>query len=139
MKEFENSPIQFYIEEPLTLALDPTKQQDANLFIEDASTELLDDIFAYWRLTAEKFFHIQNVKFSSQNLFRGASGRKPILAQVIVKLDQKLVIYGRLADTVFTGLESIGGFYESVSHIGLLLVFFFQERLFKSSFLRQLY
>jgi hypothetical protein len=44
-----------------------------------------------------------------------------------------------VADNIFTGLESVGGFYESISHIGFLLVFFFQERLFKSSFLRQLY
>jgi len=54
-------------------------------------------------------------------------------------LDQKYVIYGRVADNIFGGLEAIGGFYESILHIGFLLVFFFQERLFKSSFLRALY
>ena len=45
----------------------------------------------------------------------------------------------RVADTIFSGLESIGGFFESISHIGFMCVFFFQQRLFKSSFLRQLY
>jgi hypothetical protein len=54
-------------------------------------------------------------------------------------LDSKEITYGRVVDTIFSGLETVGGFYESISHIGLLLVFFFQERLFKSSFLRQLY
>lgn len=49
------------------------------------------------------------------------------------------MIYGRVADTIFTGMEAIGGFFESLMHIGILFVFFFQERLFKSSFLRQLY
>jgi hypothetical protein len=51
----------------------------------------------------------------------------------------KGVTYGRVADTIFSALEAIGGFYESLMHIGILFVFFFQERLFKSSFLRQLY
>lgn len=44
-----------------------------------------------------------------------------------------------MADTVISGMETIGGFYESLIHIGMVLVFFFQERLFKRSFLRQLY
>jgi hypothetical protein len=50
-----------------------------------------------------------------------------------------MLVYVRVADTIFSGLEAVGGFYESLSHLGILFVFFFQERLFKSSFLRQLY
>lgn len=61
------------------------------------------------------------------------------MAAVKMRLDQKYVVYGRLADTIFSGLETIGGFYESLIHIGMVVVFFFQERLFKSSFLRQIY
>lgn len=67
-----------------------------------------------------------------------ASDNEPY-ATLIVRLDNKSIVYGRLADTLFNALESIGGFYESIRHIGLLAVFFFQERLFKSSFIRQLY
>lgn len=48
-------------------------------------------------------------------------------------------MYMRNADTLFSGMEAIGGFFESLMHIGLLVVFFFQERLFKSSFMRQIY
>lgn len=55
---------------------------------------------------------------------------------VKVRMDSKQITYGRVADTIFSGMETIGGFYESLSHVGFLLVFFFQERLFKSSFLR---
>ena len=40
---------------------------------------------------------------------------------------------------MFTALESVGGFNASLMHIGLMIVYFFQERLFKSAFLRQLY
>jgi hypothetical protein len=61
------------------------------------------------------------------------------MASVKVRLDPKTVIYGRVADTMLSGLEAIGGFNESLMHIGILFVFFFQERLFKSSFMRQVY
>ena len=61
------------------------------------------------------------------------------LASIKVRLDQKTVLFTRKADTIFNGLESVGGFYESLSHIGLLLVFYFRDRLFRSSFLRQIY
>lgn len=61
------------------------------------------------------------------------------MATVRVILDKKRVIYGRVADNLFSAMESVGGFHESLMHIGFMLVCFFQERLFKSSFLRQLY
>lgn len=35
-----------------------------------------------------------------------------------------MIIYGRVADTFFEGLEAIGGFYESLHLIGHMLVFF---------------
>jgi hypothetical protein len=49
------------------------------------------------------------------------------------------VIYVRYTQSIFDGLEAVGGFIESLMHIGTISVFFFQVRLFKSSFLRQLY
>lgn len=62
-----------------------------------------------------------------------------ILASVKIRLDSQHIIYGRVADTIFSGLESIGGFFESLIHIGMVIVIFFQKRLFTRSFLRQLY
>jgi hypothetical protein len=47
--------------------------------------------------------------------------------------------YGRISDTLFEGLEQIGGFYESLHHIGFMLVFFFSQRLFISEFINSLY
>lgn len=65
--------------------------------------------------------------------------RAGISATIRLNLDKRSVKYGRLADNLISGLESIGGFIESMMHIGFLLVIFFQERLFKSSFMRHLY
>jgi hypothetical protein len=47
------------------------------------------------------------------------------MASVKVSLDSREIIYGRVADTVFSGLETCGGFYESIIHIGMIFVFFF--------------
>jgi hypothetical protein len=63
----------------------------------------------------------------------------PVRASIVLALDKRSIYHGRIADNIVKGLESIGGFFESLMHIGLLLVFFFQERLFKSAFIRQLY
>jgi hypothetical protein len=67
-----------------------------------------------------------------------ASINKP-LAAITVRLDQRSVVYGRKADTLFSGLESIGGFFESLMHMSTWFVLIFSERLFVSSFIRQLY
>lgn len=54
-------------------------------------------------------------------------------------MDDKFVVYGRVADSIFNGLEATGGFYECLHHLGFLIVFFIQERMFKSQFIRELY
>lgn len=61
------------------------------------------------------------------------------LATVTIRRSQKEAAYVRLTDSIFNGLEAVGGFMESLMHIGIMAVFFFQVRLFRSSFLRQLY
>jgi hypothetical protein len=87
----------------------------------------------YWYLIVQDYYQVEPIQTS---LVR-RSGNE--WASIDVKLGDKIVIYGRVADTIFSGLESIGGFFHSVTNIGFVLVFFFQERLFKSSFIRQLY
>ena len=92
-------------------------------------------MFTYWREKESEKFQISNIMLDSDPV----SSKTNTMASIKVRLDQKQVLFMRKADTVFSGLESIGGFYESISHIGLVLVFYFRDRLFKSSFLRQLY
>ncbi len=105
--------------------------------MQQAKTELLDDIFMMWVKTGLYFAKVGGVKVSETR--HNPSTIPKVMGRVRVMLDMKAVTYGRVADTIFSALEAIGGFYESLMHIGILFVFFFQERLFKSSFLRQLY
>lgn len=101
--------------------------------IQDAETELRDQYFQYWIHHMYDFFMAAIGRYESRALVTSN------LVKVKVRLDQKSTTYLRRADTIFNGLESIGGFYESLKHIGILLVFYFRGRLFTSSFLRQLY
>lgn len=100
----------------------------------EASTELIDHVFFYWQKHHYTFAQVSKV---SKDDWKSPDPK--VMARIIVRLDQKSLIYGRVAETIINGLEAIGGFNESLMHIGILLVFFFQERLFKTSFLRQLY
>jgi hypothetical protein len=104
--------------------------------LQDAHTELFDEFFKIWSKVETHFVQVEKAKHT---WYRHRPGAKRVMASVKVRLDPKTVIYGRVADTMLSGLEAIGGFNESLMHIGILFVFFFQERLFKSSFMRQVY
>ena len=62
-----------------------------------------------------------------------------IVATLKVSLDRKSFYYGRVSETIFMGLEAIGGFYESLHMIGYMLVFFVSRRLFISAFINSMY
>lgn len=102
--------------------------------IQPSKAELIDQIFKYWEKTYLKFSQVSdNIRTISYKRHNN------VIAKVIVRLDDRTVIYGRVADSIFNGLEAIGGFYECMHHIGVLIVFFIQERLFKSEFIKELY
>ncbi|TNV83771.1 hypothetical protein FGO68_gene3547 [Halteria grandinella] len=134
-KEFDKDPIQYYLDQSITFSLNSVQEQEVTLYLMEGKTELIDHYFKYWEKLIEYFFTIETVKMKSYNF----NVKTKVMASVKMRLDSKYIVYGRLADTIFSGLETIGGFYESLIHIGMVVVFFFQERLFKSSFLRQLY
>ncbi len=75
----------------------------------------------YWLKDAYTFFKVESVKTTSVRM----SDSSKVWASVTTKKDRQSVVYGRVADSVISGLESIGGFLESLMHIGALLVFFF--------------
>ncbi|TNV85024.1 hypothetical protein FGO68_gene16794 [Halteria grandinella] len=137
-KEFDDRQkiFQEYLAKPITIGLDPNSEQQASLYIQSAETQLFDHVFFYFQQIQENAYMVDEFPRYERAVISQAKG---IVAQLNLRLDQKYAIYGRVADNLISGLESIGGFYESMMHIGFLLVFFFQERLFKSSFLKQLY
>jgi hypothetical protein len=61
------------------------------------------------------------------------------IASIRIKLDGNTVYHGRVSDNFFNGLVRVGGFSVCAYFIGMVLVYMINERLFKGSFLRQLY
>ena len=61
------------------------------------------------------------------------------MASVVLKLDRVKYKYVRRVEHIFDVVEKIGGFKESLYAIIIFLVFFFQERLFKSAFFKEIY
>jgi hypothetical protein len=98
------------------------------LFIQPSKAELLDEIFKYWEKTNLKFGHVIDSVNNDVSYRRTGN----TLFSLRIRLDDKSATYGRVADSIFNGLEATGGFYECLHHIGVLIVFFIQERLFKS-------
>lgn len=133
-KDFDEDPVHHFIDEPTSLQFDADREKILTVSVQKAKTELLDDYFMMWLKTAFYFAKVGKVKTTEARHAPGAAGK--VTARVRVVLDSQIMVYGRVADTIFSGLEAVGGFYESLMHIGILFVFFFQERLFKSSFLR---
>ncbi|TNV84542.1 hypothetical protein FGO68_gene6627 [Halteria grandinella] len=125
-KRYNGEEIEWYIEELGFSA----QVNNYELSVQEGETELLDSYFTYWIMDKMKFALVDSIwkGYKSDSIF-----------EISLKLSNKKSVYLRVADTIFSGLESIGGFFESLMHIGTLLVCFFQERLFIGSFLKQLY
>jgi hypothetical protein len=101
--------------------MSPSYESETRIQISPGKTELIDDFFRYWEKNSSKFAQVHSAINNRKQHF---SSNKNIVASVKIVLDRKKIVYGRVADTVFMGLESIGGFYESIHIIGHVLVFF---------------
>lgn len=80
----------------------------------------MDHYFMYWQKLSHYFIQVEDVRQTSMRM-----NAKKVMASAKVRLDNKQVIYGRVADNLFSALESIGGFHESLMHIGIMAVIFF--------------
>jgi hypothetical protein len=105
-KDF-TSPVRYFLEEPLSLSkLSIDRVQVADLFFQKATTEQYDGYFSYWIQSINNFARIIQVDRKSVP----RSAESSLRAVVRLRLDKRLVIYGRVADTIFSALEQIGGF-----------------------------
>ena len=84
----------------------------------------MDDYFMYWSKKEHEYVEVNNKEISNQYYVPNDAG--PIIrAAIKCILNRKSIFHGRITDSIVSGLESIGGFFESLMHIGLLIVFFF--------------
>ena len=97
---------------------------------------MYDDLFSFWQSTQTEFFKVSTTQAQD---YAYVSSLNKNMVEIDFKLDRTAVRYVRIVETVFGIMEKIGGFKETVFSVIGLMVVFFQERLFKGAFLKQLY
>lgn len=120
--DFSENPIKHFLEEPIDFQIQTDRKHELTILLEDANTELFDEYFRFWNKNTEHFVQVENVK---QTWYNQKSQGPRTLVSLKIRLDPRYVIYTRVADSILSGLEAVGGFYESLMHIGILFVFFF--------------
>jgi hypothetical protein len=63
----------------------------------------------------------------------------PLVITVYVRMDPKYFVYNRKVYSILEALGDVGGLYQMLFLIGLLIVSFFSKRLFVSSILKEIY
>lgn len=48
-KAFNDKTIQYFIDEPVIIELDSTKESKIEILIQSADSDLLDNVFMYWQ------------------------------------------------------------------------------------------
>jgi hypothetical protein len=61
------------------------------------------------------------------------------MSAIYIRYDTRYDLYGRKIYSVLDLLGDIGGLYQSMFSIGLILIQFLAERMFVSSILKQIY
>ncbi|CDW73325.1 UNKNOWN [Stylonychia lemnae] len=134
--DYEKS-VQHYIDDSNSITLQKNKKKDINVKVKFAYSQRYDNFFSFWEYYTDYFFKIDEIKHEESVL--NSSTDVQTMAQINIKLDRKTLKYVRQVESIFDVLESIGGFKESIFSIIFIMLIFFQERMFKGSFIKQLY
>ena len=61
--EFNSIPVQYYVvDDPITILINPNIEQEVQIKVQSATSELLNNIFAYWEISESEFFRIGSIK-----------------------------------------------------------------------------
>eukprot|EP00347_Sterkiella_histriomuscorum_P001486 403371850 len=132
----QNSPLEFYIDDQLSMIdLESNREKKINMFIQQASSLVYGNIIIFWEYITEKFVRVENIKISEDTINQSTKA----LATIKIQLDRRNVQFGIIIDNLIVTLEKVGGFKGAMFSLGFLFVAYFQERLFKSSFFKQIY
>ncbi|CDW79323.1 UNKNOWN [Stylonychia lemnae] len=127
---------ELYIDDQLSsIDLDPKREKKIKMYLQEGQTEIYGNIVIFWDKNSEKFVKIENIKIQDDNI----DTTSRIMASIQIQLDRRNIQYGIVVDNLIVTLEKIGGFKGVIFSLGLICVRYFQERLFKSSFFKQIY
>ncbi|CDW88989.1 UNKNOWN [Stylonychia lemnae] len=129
--------LQYYIDDQHEIFIEMDRNQVDELRVKQAFSQQWDNVFTFWDYSYLFFFQLDGI--FNKNYPSSIVLDQNNVAAISIHLERKSIKYVRLVENVFDVLESIGGFKESIHSIILIMIIFFQERLFKGSFIKQLY
>eukprot|EP00347_Sterkiella_histriomuscorum_P012880 403366865 len=136
IKDYER-PIQFYLDDSYQ-AIEFQSTAFNTVYYKKDVLKLNDDLFGFFDGTEEKSFY--QISHSKQFVSNDQSGPgEGVLYYQDIKLDKEYDIYERQVYSVSSLLQDIGGFYNSLFFIGLILFSKFQESIYFSSLISKLY
>ncbi|CDW72606.1 UNKNOWN [Stylonychia lemnae] len=129
--------IQYFLDDVYEINIDADRHKNIQMKIQNTSTQQYDNFFTFWDYV--KYYYYQVGETTKTDYLMPINLGQKVFASIQVVLDKRTMKYVRQVENLFDVLESIGGFKESIFSIILILIIFFQERLFKASFIKQLY
>jgi hypothetical protein len=84
LKDFSDSPVQYYIDEPINIYLDSENLSINELMLQPVRTEFMDHMFAFWEQDSHNYFHVGQV---TQQVRRKRGPGENILMSLKIRLD----------------------------------------------------
>jgi hypothetical protein len=124
-----------FIDDRYFFDLEPNRQKMANLYLMLSRAALQDDFVQLGQQTDIDFIEIENADFYEDRYYE----ENGYIVSVNLRFDRKYNVYNRQIYNIMGLLGDIGGMYSSLYFLGMLLISFYNRRLFISAIIRNLY
>jgi len=124
-----------FIDDRYFFDLEPTRQKMANIYLMLSQAALQDDYVQLGQETDINFIEIENVDYYDDKYYE----ENGYIVSAYLRYDRKYNIYNRQIYNIMGLLGDIGGMYSSLYFLGMLVIGFYNRRLFISAILRNLY
>eukprot|EP00347_Sterkiella_histriomuscorum_P010637 403375507 len=134
---YDENTLQYFLDDSYEFQLDSKKSQNIKIKVQQAITQQYDNFFTFWEYDTVGYYEILPIDYQENKV--DITQNSSTIAQITVQMNKRTLKYVRQVEHLFDVVESIGGFKESLHSIVFIMIVFFQERLFKGAFLKQLY
>lgn len=124
-----------FIDDRFFFDLEPYRQKMANIYLMLSQAALQDDFVQLGQETDIDFVEIQNVDYYDDKYY-DENGN---IISAYLRFDKKYNTYNRQVYNIMDLLGDIGGMYQSLYFLGVLIIGFYNRRMFIAAILRSLY
>jgi len=124
-----------FIDDRYFIELEPNRQKMANIYLMLSQASLQDDYVQLGQETDINFIEIEDVHYYDDRYYE----EKGYIVTAYLRYDRKYNVYSRQIYNIMGLLGDMGGMYSSLYFLGMLLISFYNRRLFISAILKNLY